>query len=268
MEQFGKSAFIFSGGNSSVLNRRFNPRVPYAVDLTSLPTTFTAEGAGLDQASNSLYAPLSSVLVCDPRPQITGGRISITSHGTQSILSSGKAPIGNIQQSAANLIFTNALGQALVQIETLSTANLVNLPASMMFMANSSLVDWNNAHGVRPLDLPSINQNMDTFILSAAKAYIDGYTRNGSSSVVEFDLDTISALGHEERFALTTSKPQFIVIIVFVAIATVLLFLLCRFALAHERDPFDLSHVYAVLNADGGRRASLLARGASVRRTV
>jgi hypothetical protein len=268
MERVGSSAFIFSGGNSSVLDRQFNPPVPYAVDLTSLPTTLTAEGAGLDLASKSLYAPLSSVLVCDPRPQITGGRISITSGGAQSILSSGKAPIGNIPQSAANLIFTNALGIALVQIETLSTANFVNLPASMMFMANSSSVDWNNAQGVRPLDLPSINQNMDSSMLSAAKAYIDGYRKNDTTLVVEFELDPVSALERQEIFALRTSKPQFIVTVVFVTIAIVLLFILCRFMLAHERDPFDWSHVYAALNADGGRRALLLAGGASVRRTV
>jgi hypothetical protein len=199
MEKVGKSAFIFSGGNSSVLDRRSNPPVPYAVDLTSLPTTLTAQGAGLDEASNSLYAPLSSILICDPRPQITGGRISVASDGTLTVLSSGKAVFGNIPLSAANLIFTNAFGTALVQVETLTTANVVNNLASAMFMANSSGVDWNHAQGVRPLDLPSINQNMDIYMLSGAKAYIDGYTKNGSSSVVEFDLDTVSALGHEEK---------------------------------------------------------------------
>jgi hypothetical protein len=126
MERVGSSAFIFSGGNSSVLDRRFTPPMPYAVDLTSLPTTLTAQGAGLDLASNSLYAPLSSILVCDLCLQITGGQTSITSDGNLTLLSSGKAPIGNIIQSATNFIFMNALGIALVEIDTLTTANVVN----------------------------------------------------------------------------------------------------------------------------------------------
>jgi hypothetical protein len=160
------------------------------------------------------------------------------------------------------LIFTSAFQAALVETEALETANVVNNIASTMFMANASTVDWNTAHNIHPLDLPSINKNVDTFMLSAAKAYIDGYTKNGTSTVVEFDLDTVSALGHEQRLALTTSKPLFIVTVVFVAIATILLFALCKSSLAQKRYPFDLNNVFAVLREDEGRRASLFPRNA------
>jgi hypothetical protein len=229
MESVGSSAYIFSGGNSSVLDRRFNPPVPFAVDLGSLPTTFTAAGAGLDLASNSLYAPLSSVLICDPRPQITGGRIRVTNDGTVTVIASGKTPIGNIPPSAANLIFTNAFQVALVQAEALETANAVNNVASAMFMANASTVDWNKAQGVRPLDLPSINANVDAFMLSAAKAYIDGYTKNGTSLAVDFELDTVPAVSQEQKLALSTSTSLFSSTNVFVVIVTVLLLSLRRF---------------------------------------
>jgi len=228
MERVGSSAFIFSGGNSSVLNRRFDPPVPYAVDLTSVPTTFTAEGAGLSLSSQSFYAPLSSVLICDPRTQITGGRISITNDGAVTIVSSGNTPIGNIPQSAANLIFTNAFGVATTSLETFALANAVNNVVSTLFMANSSTVDWNTAQGIHPLDLPSINQNMDSFMLSAAKAYIDGYRKNGTSLVVDFELDTVSGTSQEEKLALSTSTALFSSTNAFVVVVTVLLLILRR----------------------------------------
>jgi hypothetical protein len=228
MESVGSSAYIFSGGNSSVLDRRFNPPVPFAVDLGSLPTTFTAAGAGLNLVSNSLYAPLSSVLICDPRPQITGGRIRLTNDGTLTVVTSGNTPIGNIPQSAANLIFTSAFQVALVQAEALEMGNAVNNIASAMFMANASTVDWNTAHNIRPLDLPSINDNIDTFMLTAAKAFIDGYRKNGTSLVVNFALDTVPAMEEREGLALSTSLRLFVSTTVFVVIVAVLLLLLRR----------------------------------------
>jgi hypothetical protein len=228
-ERVGLVAFIFSGGNSSVLDRRFNPPAPYAVDLTSIPTTFTAEGAGLALDTNSVYAPLSSVLVCDPRPQISGGRVSVTNDGTLTVVSSGKTPIGNIPESAANLIFTNALQTATVQVETFATTNAVNNVVAKMFMANSTAVNWESAQGVVPLDLPSINQNMDTFMLSAAKAFIDGYRKNGTGLAVDFELDTVPAMGQQESLALSVSTPLFSATNAFVVIVTVLLIVLRRY---------------------------------------
>jgi hypothetical protein len=227
-ELVGTSAFIFSGGNSSVPDRRFNPPVPYAVDLTSLPTTFTADGAGLNLVSNTLYAPLSSVLVCDPNTNITGGRIRVTDDGTVTVITSGNAPIGNIPQSAANLIFSNALQIALSEAEALEIANAVNNIAAMMFMADSSTVDWNQARDIRPLDLPSINDNMDSFMLTAAKAFIDGYRKNGTSLVVNFELDTVSAMEQSDELALSTSLRLFVSTTVFVVIVAILLLLLRR----------------------------------------
>ncbi|EKM82345.1 hypothetical protein AGABI1DRAFT_104370 [Agaricus bisporus var. burnettii JB137-S8] len=226
MEAVGTSAFIFSGGNTSIPITQSNPPTPFAIDLGSLPTTFSASGAGVDIKSNSLYAPLSSVLICDASPEISGGRIRITNDGTLKVIASGQTPIGNIPRSAANLIFTNAFQVALLETETLAKVNAVNNVASIMFMANSSTVDWNTARNIRPLDLPSINKNMDTFMLSAAKAYIDGYRKNGTSVIVEFDSETVSAMGQKEELALSTSEGIFISTIVVFAIVTVLLLLL------------------------------------------
>ncbi|EKM82343.1 hypothetical protein AGABI1DRAFT_97365 [Agaricus bisporus var. burnettii JB137-S8] len=111
-----------------------------------------------------------------------------------------------------------------------------------MFMANSSTVDWNTARNIRPLDLPSINQNMDTFMLSAAKAYIDGYTKNGTSLVVDFDLDNVSAMGQQQTYALSTSKGLFIATVALIGIATLLVFAIFTSLQKRERLPFELNN--------------------------
>jgi len=73
-------------------------------------------------------------------------------------------------------------------------------------MTNKS-VDWDDARDIAPLDIPSINKNMDDFMSSAVKAFIDGYRGNAT-----FDWESIPGL--EQKLALTTSEWLLIVIIV------------------------------------------------------
>ncbi|KAF7778983.1 hypothetical protein Agabi119p4_3328 [Agaricus bisporus var. burnettii] len=251
------SAFIFSGGNTSISMPQSNPPKPFAIDLGSLPTTFDASGAGLELEFNSSYAPLSSILICDPRLKISGGRIRVTNDGTLKVIRSGETPIGNIPRSEANLIFTNAFQIALWVPEILTEVNAVNNLASIMFMPNSSTVDWNTARNIRPLDLPSINKNMDTFMLSGAKAYIDGYNKTGTNPVAGYNLETVSAMGQRQTYALSTSKWLFIAIVALFAIATLLLLAILTSTRKTERLPFDLINVFKVLSEEGGTSGSI-----------
>ncbi|XP_006457782.1 hypothetical protein AGABI2DRAFT_176384 [Agaricus bisporus var. bisporus H97] len=255
MEAVGTSAFIFSGGNTSIPVPQTNPPTPFAIDLGSLPTTFSASGAGLDISFNSLYAPLSSVLICDAHPEISGGRISISNNGTLEVIRSGETPIGNIPRSTANLIFANVVQGALFTA-AFATANAVNNFASIMFMANSSTVDWNTARNIPPLDLPSINKNMDMFMHSAAKAYIDGYRRKGKGTVVDYSLDTVPAMGQQQIYALSTSKRLFIATVALIGIATLLLLAIFKSTQKTERLPFDLNNVFNALSEEGGTSGS------------
>ncbi|EKM82344.1 hypothetical protein AGABI1DRAFT_104369 [Agaricus bisporus var. burnettii JB137-S8] len=254
------SAFIFSGGNTSISIPQSNPPKPFAIDLGSLPTTFDASGAGLELEFNSSYAPLSSILICDPRLKISGGRIRVTNDGTLKVINSGETPIGNIPRSEANLIFTNAFQIALWVPEILTEVNAVNNLASIMFMPNSSTVDWNTARNIRPLDLPSINKNMDTFMLSGAKAYIDGYNKKGTNPVAGYNLETVSAMGQRQTYALSTSKWLFIAIVALFAIATLLLLAIFTSTRKTERLPFDLINVFNALSEEGGTSGSLAAQ--------
>ncbi len=256
MANISTSAFLFIGGNSTFRNSRVTPSTPFAIDLGTLPATFVTSGVGVSVVQESFVGPLASVLVCDPHLQISGGRASLAADGTLRIISSGQPPTGNFPPSAAKLIFTNSFQVALVELVPLELNNIINNVASVMFMANSS-VDWNTAANIPPSDLATINKNLDAFMLSAAKAFIDGYRKTGSSAAVSFDLKTIPATGKEQRLALTTSKGLFITVIVVFVIALVLLYTLCRSVLAQKRYPFDLHSVLSVLE-DNGRRASML----------
>lgn len=259
MEKVGNSTYLFIGGNTTFRNSRTTPTSSFAIDLGDLPAAFVSQGVGVTAGSDlRLVGPLASVLVCNPNINISGGRVRLLQDGAVEIIASGGSPDGSFPLSAANFIFSNALQVALVELEPLEIANLVNNVGSDMFMANTS-IDWNTAQNVVPLDLPSINRNVDIFMSSAAKAFIDGYRKDGPTTVPAFDLAPVPGIGQEQRLALTTSKGLFITTIVVDAIALSLLYALCRSALTQKRYPFNLFSVFQVLSEDPRRRDSLLA---------
>jgi len=120
---------------------------------------------------------------------------------------------------------------------------LVNNVAADMFMTNGS-VDWNNAQDIAPLDIPSINKKVDDFMSSAAKAFIDGYRKVGTSAEPTFDSASVLGLAEEQRLALTTSKELFIITVVLDVISTALLYTLVRSAPTWEGYPFNLANVF------------------------
>ncbi|KAF9446412.1 hypothetical protein P691DRAFT_803980 [Macrolepiota fuliginosa MF-IS2] len=255
-ENISTIATLFIGGNGTFHKNPPLSPTSFAIDLGTLPSTFISAGVGVTIGGQPFVGPLASVLVCEPHPDISGGRVQLSSDGTISIIDSGRPATGNILPSAVNLMFTNALQSALISIEPLEQLNGVNNVASIMFMANSS-VDWNSAQNIPTLDIATINKNMDTFLLSAAKAFLDGYRKTGTSPTPTFDLTPVPAIGQEQRLALTSSKGLFITTIVVSAISMGLLFALCQATLSLKRYPFDLHSVFTVLQEDNGRRASI-----------
>ena len=124
--------------------------------------------------------------------------------------------------------------------------NLVNNVAADMFMTNSS-VDWSVAEDIAPLDVVSINENVDTFMSSAAKAFIDGYRKVGTSAEPTFDLASVPGLMEEQQLALTTSKELLIVTVVLDVIITALLFTLVRSASTWKGYPLNLANFFRLL---------------------
>ena len=241
------SAYLFIGGNSSFFNSTTLPRARFAINLDNLPATFVEQGVGVTRASDiNPVGPLASVLLCDAQPQISGGRVRLETDGTVSVVSSGQPPDGSFPSTAANLIFSNAFQDALVELEFFEVFNLVNNIAADMFMTNNS-TDWNTAQDIAPLDIPSINKNVDDFMSSAAKAFTDGYRKVGTSAKPTFDLASVPGLVEEQRLALTASKELFIVTVVLDMIITALLFTLVRSASTWKGYPLNLANFFRLL---------------------
>ena len=244
------SAYLFFGGNSSFRDNTTSPATRFAINLDNLPAIYMEQGVGVNRSSDiRLVGPLASVLLCDAQPKISGGHVRLENDGTVNITSSGQPPDGSFPSTAANLIFSNAFQDALVELEVLEVINLVNNIAADMFMTNSS-IDWNIAEDIAPLDISSINKNVDEFMSSAAKAFIDGYRKVGTSANATFDSAYVPGLGEEQRPALTTSKELFIITVVLDVITTALLYALVRSAPTWKGYPLNLVNVYRVLSDD------------------
>ena len=241
------SAYLFIGGNSSFFNSTTSPRARFAINLDNLPATYMEQGVGVTRSSDiPLVGPLATVLLCDAQPKISGGRVRLDIDGTVNVMSSGQPSDGSFPLTAANLIFSNAFQDTLVELEFLEVFNLVNNVAADMFMTNSS-VDWSVAEDIAPLDVVSINENVDTFMSSAAKAFIDGYRKVGTSAEPTFDLASVPGLMEEQQLALTTSKELLIVTVVLDVIITALLFTLVRSASTWKGYPLNLANFFRLL---------------------
>ena len=243
------SAYLFTGGNSSFHDSPSSPRAQSAINLDNLPATVMDKNTTTPTILGKVFwfdSPLASVLFCDAQSIISGGRVRLENDGIVNIISSGQPPDGSFPSTAANLIFSSAFQDAISKLEILEVANSVNTVGADMFMTNSS-VDWNNARDIAPLDIPSINKNMDDFMSSAAKAFIDGYRKAGSANAT-FDSASVPGLGEEQRLALTTSKELFIVTVVLDVITTALLYTLVRSAPAWKGCPLNLVNVFRLLS--------------------
>ena len=241
------SAYLFIGGNFSFHNNTTSPRARFAINLHNLPATFVEQGVGIARTSDiRLVGPLASVLLCDAQPKISGGRVRLQNDGTVNITSSGQPPDGSFPSTAANLIFSNAFQDALFELEFFEVFNLVNNIAADMFMINHS-TDWNNGQDIAPFDIPSINKNVDDFMSSVAKAFIDGYRKVGTSAEPTFDFAPVPGLMEKQRLALTASKELFTVTVVLDVIITALLFTLVRSASTWKGYPLNLANFFRVL---------------------
>jgi len=241
------SAYLFIGGNSSFHDNTTSPTARFAINLDDLPATYVEQGVGITAGIIRLVGPLSSVLLCDPQPKISVGRVRLENDGTVNVISSGQPPSGNFPSTSVNFIFSNAFQDALSELETSEDENFVNTIAADMFMTNS-FVDRNSEEGIAPMEIPSINRNMDDFMSSAAKAFIDGYRESSTGVDPTFDLVFVPGLGEEQKLALTTSRKLFITTIVLDVIITALLCTLIRSAPTWKGIPFNFMNVLQLLS--------------------
>lgn len=223
----GLSAYLFLGGNSSLSDGS----IYSYVDLTGLPSAYNLTGnlpsPGL--SGDSYQAPLTTVLVCDPQPSVSGGTVTLNTNGSLFVTNSGLPSLNNnIPPEMAYVVLSQGLLGAASAPETYDTSHIaVNYIAASLFMKDPSFNTTTYPTGVPVLDLASINNNLDVYTGSASKAYMDGYLPDdGWLPTAALSTITVNAQWQEQRLALVTSKTLWVVVIACMVVAGGLLGLL------------------------------------------
>ncbi|KAF8983309.1 hypothetical protein BDQ17DRAFT_1437465 [Cyathus striatus] len=169
-----QTAFFFLSGTNSTYTS-----MPPLIDLTGLPTvpTETIIPNGPIMAIAEAF-PLCAMLVCDPSINLLGGTAIVGQDNTLNVVNTSETLTGNIPQSGADLMFSTALVTATTVIESGANSMSINAAISSLFFTDKmyySLYDSSSMQSAEVLPLDAINQNMNTFMLSASKAYADGY---------------------------------------------------------------------------------------------
>lgn len=207
-----------------------------------------------------MRAPLATLLVCDPRLRFTSGNVLLNPASNltapdMEIRSTGDVVSpGNIDPQAARTLFTFALTSAARLPD--STTSLpavdylnINTVTARMFLVPPQNPDWNNVSAVRPLDMQSINRQVDDFTLSALKAFTSGYKSETALSlyyVTGAYATYVTAQYTSSGLALATSI-QFVILLsaLFCALAFMLA-LLAYLNVTQQRSPFNLDYVKKV----------------------
>ena len=202
------------GGESP--NRAF-----LGVDLSQIPSTYRRTGFPLwSQQVNASningdgLAKLASILVCIPGA-LTSSYTAAASGGDILSLHPSSFQIKwmfNLSYNSTMAIFSESLMDALQTIEphNMSHTTFVNGFAWKLFMGPVYPTPYRSTdHPVDPRGLTSISENMDKFILSAAKAYLDGYsgldTPASTITVPALSIVQVQAIHGSTPFLYTTS---------------------------------------------------------------
>jgi hypothetical protein len=221
------SAYLFLGGNISLGD---GSTYSY-VDLTGLPSAYNLTGnlpsPGLSGVSYE--SPLTTVLVCDPQPSVSGGTVTLNTDGSFLVTSSGlPSLINNIPLEMAHVVLSQGLLGAASAPETYGHSHIaVNYIAASLFMKDPSFNVTVYPTGVPVLDLVSINNNLDVYAGSASKAYMDGYLPDDAwLPTAALSTIPVNAQWQEQRLALVTNKALWGVVVACVVVAGGLLGLL------------------------------------------
>ncbi|KAF8983308.1 hypothetical protein BDQ17DRAFT_1437464 [Cyathus striatus] len=226
-----RTAFLFISGSNET-------GVP-VIDLDGLPTvsTETIIPSGPNMAI-AKYFPLSTMLVCDPQPNILRGTLVRGQGNRLDVVSTSGTPIENVPESGLNFMFSTALLSATTDLEASGSRMSFNSVVSSIFLTNRTY----SSGTAELLPLETINENMNSVVLSASKAYSDGYRPfNDSSPFGTFPTLTTETIVQLQRTALITTRILFYVTVSLVSSVPVICSLLFTGWRRGKQYPFNLS---------------------------
>lgn len=237
------SAFLFFGTNSTTFNptninyHGDDPVGAQGIDLSSIPTIYNGSD-GFSSGTIRLYSSLAAILVCDPHLSTSSSTVTLSANGTLSLSSaswSTPQEIGNLPYTSASNITTQALIPSVgIMDNTLIGGNLLWSSLSEALFFNQSVL---TTVGTPPLALDQINANMNSYMVSASKAYADGYISFDNVSTVG-----VPALTEVDRLSITASKSLCIVTMALFVTEVVILLAVMKLR-AKPGNTFDLENV-------------------------
>lgn len=203
-----------------------------------------------DADPSQWISPLSTVLYCDPHIDVSGGRARLSPQKSLRLAASGLPPIGNIPRDAITTLFTSALLEVL-DTDDDTDDKWLGVLSEQMFLQDASLNFSKYPSGVPLYDLATLNDNFNSFTLSASKAFLDGlYANPKNQSDLTAQTRSVVGTGEVEMNALTGDKTLGIVSLC-LSIASVFSYgLLVRWSLISGGKTFVLANLLPVISAE------------------
>lgn len=228
--------FIFFGGNTTVDNLSSI----LFLTLDGLPTTLLPENSeGLENKRPMVVV----ALICDPQLQVVPATITLSRGSLHANVNTGSPVIGNVLPEAAKTVFSQSLLEAVGSLDPTDQWSYVNAIARLLFLGPSP-----SGYGTVPVSLDQINKNMNKIMLSASKAFLDGYKTTDQSNLTsreatDFEMILTDATAEADRLALVGSRPFLVALIVVVGIICLLLAMVTVVVRVDKLHAFDLESI-------------------------
>lgn len=195
----GQSTFLFAGNNATYHNTS-RP----LLNLSGIPSTFFNNPAPNDGFCDYV----ASILACNPQFKITSAEITLNNGELSAKTLMDQSLTGNLHQNSVATFFERVFNNPLVPRGDGLCVPINDMGSFVFFSRPIGSTEY-----VAPLNLESINQNMQIYVQHAAKAFLSG--NNSTNTTVELKNPTNSwmltnATIQEQQLALTTSKSFFL----------------------------------------------------------
>lgn len=246
-----RSAFLAIGSNETFPVDPKKNRRP-AINLDNLPTLFHPSGLSLNSSNSSSsqwISPLSTILLCDPRIEVSGGRAQLTQNKNLMVTASGLPPVDNIPHETITTLFTQAFLSPLDTGDVTGNRWLGRM-SRQVFLASNSTSSSKFPHGIPIHDLDTIEGNLNGFMSSVSKAYLDGFYVNPSINISDMMLRTtpVVALGEVHKQALVGDETLGILSLWLSSGVVVCFSVLIRLLLSNVGAAFELGHLLEAVN--------------------
>lgn len=221
------------------------------INLNNIPTLFHPDGLainGTDGLPSQWNSPLSSILVCDPRIEVSGGRVRLTPNKQLSVVASQLRAVGNIPRDAITTVFSGALPSPL-DTDTSALPQWIGVLSARAFLTDSSQNFTPYPHGVPLHDLATLGSNMNAYMLSGSKSFLDGfYVDPSNQSNFTTQTRSVIGLGEVEKQALVGDMTLSIVAVCLSTGSVLSFAILMRLIIMNGDKTFDLRNLLPIFS--------------------